>query len=197
MTPTSASARAAGGRATRAMWVLLPIVILASVNVAPATVMTVNFTSGSPQIFDVAAVRKITYTMATPVMMNVVLTSNTTQSYDISTVKTIIFTNPKSGVKDRQAQMLKDQLLRFVSRKGAVPAAVRFSVAAAEQVKVAVYNVKGDLVRMVADEKFEPGDHMVLWNGTDNQNTRVAGGSYIMRVDRQGKSQAYKFVTIR
>ena len=57
-----------------------------------------------------------------------------------------------------------------------------FSLPQAERVTVTIYNARGELVRKLADESFEAGDHAIAWDGRNNRGAGVASGPYIARV---------------
>lgn len=66
---------------------------------------------------------------------------------------------------------------------------VSFSVAEAQQVTIDIYNIKGQLVKRVFDERIENPNvkNSVVWNGLDNQGKQVASGIYltIMKAGKQ------------
>jgi len=50
-------------------------------------------------------------------------------------------------------------------------------------VKLAVYNMQGQLVRELVDENLDPGRHSVRWDGRDEYAQYVSSGIYIYRMD--------------
>ncbi len=59
------------------------------------------------------------------------------------------------------------------------------------QVTIRVYNMLGQLVQTLRDERQEPGFYAVKWNGFDQRGGRVAAGVYFYRMNA-GKFQAVK-----
>ncbi len=59
---------------------------------------------------------------------------------------------------------------------------IRLQVPAAGDVSVAVYNVRGELVRTLLDERLDEGQHDVLWDGRDRAGAPVASGVYFHQV---------------
>ena len=53
---------------------------------------------------------------------------------------------------------------------------------ASQRVHVAVYNVRGKLVRVLADEMQAPGAHAIPWDGRDASGAPQASGVYVYRV---------------
>jgi endonuclease I len=69
---------------------------------------------------------------------------------------------------------------------------ISFEMARAEDVHLTVYDVRGRLVRTLADGRREAGSHVMVWNGLDDADRPVAAGTYYSRlrvgVDVQTKS---------
>ncbi len=53
-------------------------------------------------------------------------------------------------------------------------------------VKVVVYNVQGQLVRTLVDEKSQPGYFKIEWNGLDDFGNKAASGIYIYLIEAKG-----------
>lgn len=69
---------------------------------------------------------------------------------------------------------------------------IQFSIANTEKVDLAIYGIRGRLVRILVDhELYSPGQYTVSWDGTDNHGQRVASGVYFT------KMQAGKYATTR
>jgi hypothetical protein len=64
----------------------------------------------------------------------------------------------------------------FGSRVG-----VRLSLPAAADVRVAVYDVAGRLVRTLHTGRIEPGDHEIRWDGLDSAGRSADAGLYFVR----------------
>jgi hypothetical protein len=59
---------------------------------------------------------------------------------------------------------------------------VRFALDREERATVAVYDVRGRLVRTLADGASPRGEHLVSWDGTDARGGRAAPGVYFVRL---------------
>ena len=64
--------------------------------------------------------------------------------------------------------------------------ALSYALPAAAQVKLQIFDVRGHLVRTLADGKQEAGRHEVFWNGTHTNGRRVALGLYLARLTVAG-----------
>ena len=59
---------------------------------------------------------------------------------------------------------------------------IRFTLQNSTQARVAIYNVEGRLVRVLADEARTAGSHEMVWLGTDRSGRSVASGTYLYRL---------------
>lgn len=57
--------------------------------------------------------------------------------------------------------------------------AFRYSLPAASDVKLEIYNYTGQKIRTLVNEKQTPGDHEVIWNGRNDLKQNVSDGAYI------------------
>lgn len=74
---------------------------------------------------------------------------------------------------------------------------ISFALPEAEVVTLRVYDVRGRLVRTLADGSFEAGAHSVEWNGTDGGNSPVASGVYFYRLTAGGVDQTRKMLLMK
>ncbi|MDI6739172.1 MAG: M1 family aminopeptidase [Candidatus Edwardsbacteria bacterium] len=65
---------------------------------------------------------------------------------------------------------------------------LRYELSTLGPVKLAVYNVAGQLVRTLVDVVQPPGVHSCTWNGRDQAGRRVASGVYYYRLKAEGKT---------
>lgn len=61
-------------------------------------------------------------------------------------------------------------------------ASIQWTQGRAARVKVTVETTEGILVRTVANQKVEPGQQTVSWNGRANWGKQVGGGRYVVKV---------------
>jgi hypothetical protein len=73
---------------------------------------------------------------------------------------------------------------------------IRFALAAAGDVDLAVYDVSGRIVRRLAGGRTEAGAHTAVWNGRDDAGRRVAPGVYLYRLRAPGVSDVKRVVVI-
>jgi len=63
---------------------------------------------------------------------------------------------------------------------------IRFAVSKDSKVALRVYNVRGQLVKTLANERMAQGMHEVNWDGRDASGSHVASGVYYARVSSEG-----------
>ncbi len=65
------------------------------------------------------------------------------------------------------------------SVKGGYPESkIQYSIPLDNKVELKIYNIKGQLVRTIVDEKQVRGNHTVIWNSKDDNNNPVSSGIY-------------------
>jgi hypothetical protein len=60
---------------------------------------------------------------------------------------------------------------------------IYYRVSKPEHVKLAIYNIRGQLVKVLVDKVVTPGLHSVIWDGTDESGARVSSGVYLYRME--------------
>ena len=66
----------------------------------------------------------------------------------------------------------------------------------AETVEVAIYDIRGRMMRTLLAADLEPGDHETAWDGTDNGGRRVAAGIYLCTVRVAGATVSKKLAVL-
>ncbi len=74
---------------------------------------------------------------------------------------------------------------------------VRFYVKEAQNVKINVYNVKGQLISELANDNYGQGFHDLVWNGKDNSGADCASGMYFFKMEAAEKTQIKKALLVK
>jgi hypothetical protein len=74
---------------------------------------------------------------------------------------------------------------------------IRFDLPVRSHGKLAVYNVKGELIRVLLDGEIEAGSREVRWDGRDTAGRAVASGIYFYRLDTPTFRESRKMILIR
>ena len=65
---------------------------------------------------------------------------------------------------------------------------IEYEIGSIGNVKIDIYNLKGELVNTIVNGWHNLGSHNVVWNGKDNKNMQVPSGTYIYRLTSAGVS---------
>ena len=74
---------------------------------------------------------------------------------------------------------------------------ISFELNQAQMVSVSIYNIKGQLVRELADDLLESGNHKILWDGKDDNRKPVASGTYFYRVKTETGETIKKMLLLK
>ena len=74
---------------------------------------------------------------------------------------------------------------------------VQFALAAPQHVRVAIYDVRGALVRRLADQSMPAGDHSLVWNGLDDGGRTTSSGIYFVRLIAGNVVETRKVVMLK
>ena len=74
---------------------------------------------------------------------------------------------------------------------------IRFSLGHPARVRLLIFDVSGARVRGLADRTMPAGDHVLRWDGTNDQGRPLASGAYFYRLEADGDVQAKKLILLR
>jgi hypothetical protein len=63
---------------------------------------------------------------------------------------------------------------------------IAFNLPESGNVRVDIYNMRGQKVKTILNKELEAGEHQVQWNGKDRQGNVAPSGIYFYRVDAEG-----------
>jgi hypothetical protein len=66
-----------------------------------------------------------------------------------------------------------------------------------QPVTINIYNIRGQKVRTLVSGEFTPGDHSIVWNGTDDYGAPVGSGVYLYRLTSSHIVQTRKMLLIK
>ncbi len=67
---------------------------------------------------------------------------------------------------------------------------ISFTIPEDDNVKITIYNLKGQKVKTLLNEDLKKGTHSVKWDGTDSQNKNVCSGVYLYKLKTNNKTQS-------
>ncbi len=74
---------------------------------------------------------------------------------------------------------------------------ISYALPADGPVRLAVYDLSGRLVTVLADGESEAGPHVATWHGTDARGNEVGSGVYFLRLEAEGKAATRKMVLVK
>ncbi len=74
---------------------------------------------------------------------------------------------------------------------------IRFTVPAAGQVDLAVYDLTGKRLRTLVAQTLPAGEHAVCWNGEDDGGATLPSGLYVYRVTSSGQTLTRKMMLVK
>jgi len=76
-------------------------------------------------------------------------------------------------------------------------ACINYTLKKDGQVKLKLYNIKGQRVKTLEDRFLEKGNHTTIWNGRDKQGKKVSSGVYFYALEANGKTKVKKMIVIK
>jgi hypothetical protein len=74
---------------------------------------------------------------------------------------------------------------------------ISFEVKVPQLASVRVYNIKGQLVRTLADSQVLSGKQSIFWDGNDSQGRKVSAGMYFARITSAGFNAVQKIIVLK
>lgn len=74
---------------------------------------------------------------------------------------------------------------------------IDFRVSAGSEVEIAVYNLQGQLVRVLTHKNYEPGEYQVSWDGSDAKGMLAATGVYVYQMRAGDFVQQRKLILLK
>jgi hypothetical protein len=74
---------------------------------------------------------------------------------------------------------------------------INYQVPQVSDVKLVVYNILGQKVRTLVNDRMEPGYHSVVWDGRNEDGRTVASGIYIYRFEANEFTKTLKLMLLK
>ncbi len=74
---------------------------------------------------------------------------------------------------------------------------ISFNLKNSGDVKLSVYNIKGQLVKTLVEDHLDSGNHSIVWHGKDNNSTDVSSGVYFYRLISDTTSITKKMILLK
>ncbi len=87
---------------------------------------------------------------------------------------------------DNDVSMISNDLMQNYPNPFNPETNISFNVRESGNVKIDIYNIKGQKVKTLINDSYLPGIHDIVWKGKDDNNKQVASGIYLYKM-RNGK----------
>jgi hypothetical protein len=74
---------------------------------------------------------------------------------------------------------------------------IRYSLDRPSQIRLSVFDLRGRTVKMLVDSHHFAGEHLLVWNGTDDSNNPVSSGIYFYKLESGNYTFLKKMVLVR
>jgi len=69
---------------------------------------------------------------------------------------------------------------------------IEFSLADNSKIELSIFNIKGQKIRVLANNEFNQGSHSVIWNGDDKFGIPISSGVYLYKLNVNDKTESVK-----
>ncbi|MCD4796720.1 MAG: T9SS type A sorting domain-containing protein, partial [Candidatus Cloacimonetes bacterium] len=74
---------------------------------------------------------------------------------------------------------------------------IYFTTEHTENTELSIYNIRGQKVTTLINDRLEKGDHTVIWNGKDHNNKNVASGIYFYKLKAGEETKVKKMLLLK
>jgi len=74
---------------------------------------------------------------------------------------------------------------------------IAYYIPVKSNVKMAIYNIKGQCVKDLINNEIPKGNHKIIWDGKDNTGRSVSSGLYFVRIGTGSKVDTHKVMMIK
>ncbi len=85
----------------------------------------------------------------------------------------------------------------LISEAKSLGTTINFTNIEPGNVSLEIYNLKGQLVKTLANEYFTKGNHTLTWNGYNSQNQSVATGIYFLQLNSKNMNEMRKITVLK
>jgi hypothetical protein len=103
---------------------------------------------------------------------------------------------PELGLGPDDGPRLLQQNFPNPFRRSA-PTTIRYTLERPVDVRLAIYNVQGQVVTVLDEGRRDAGSHEVTWNGQDSDGKTVAAGTYFYEIQAGGVRESKKMIRLQ
>jgi hypothetical protein len=104
---------------------------------------------------------------------------------------------PENATQENFPVAGKTQLLQAYPNPFNPETTIPFSLSKAGNVKINIYNTKGQLIKTLLNDNKKAGNHSVKWNGKDENGNAVSSGMYFYRLQTDKVTYTNKMLLLK
>ncbi|MDZ4182392.1 MAG: T9SS type A sorting domain-containing protein, partial [Candidatus Cloacimonadaceae bacterium] len=74
---------------------------------------------------------------------------------------------------------------------------ISFTLKEASQIRLEIYNIRGNKVKTLISAMMSPGDHSIIWDGTDSDSRALSSGIYFYKLETNQGSDLKKCILLK
>jgi WD40 repeat protein len=74
---------------------------------------------------------------------------------------------------------------------------LKYTLASSGNVRISVFNLRGELIKMLVDAEKSAGEYRVSWDGRNSEGNQMGTGVYLVRMDSGGRATCRKVIFIK
>ena len=117
--------------------------------------------------------------------------------YPTAATKPVVLTKPALGEDGAEADSFVFGMAQNYPNPFNPTTSIRYTLTASSNVRLVVYSVLGQEVRVLVNGMQQPGHHAVQWDGLDDGGRQVASGVYLCRLKASPDVAVQKMVLMR
>jgi hypothetical protein len=102
-----------------------------------------------------------------------------------------------SSIHDAEQATGLPQLSNYPNPFNPETTTIRYTVPKDGDVRLCIYNTRGQLITTLVNEHKNLGIHSVVWNGLDDNGNKVSSGLYFTRIVTDGKTLTAKMLMLK
>lgn len=102
-----------------------------------------------------------------------------------------------SSNDDGNNQVLETKLINNYPNPFNPETTIRFSLKDSGRTRLSIFNLKGQLVKVLVDSELKAGFHQIVFNAKDRNNRSVASGMYFYRLETGNYSSIRKMLLVK
>lgn len=132
--------------------------------------------------------------------MHINKADGSTATYAVTDIRDITFS--PNGISARDLVKLSEALSKLALLQNRpnpflANTTIEYQLPKAGKVELKVYNISGQLVKTLVDGQQNAGPHSIRWDGRNDQNQKVAAGSYLYHLNQDNKAITQKMIYLK